>query len=97
MLIDIQVNPLAPANRADGLHGDADQPALKVRLNAQPVDGKANDALLKWLASEPGVPRKMLSVIRGETSGRKQIRLAAEAAGIARWQALITLSPVENQ
>ena len=97
MLIDIQVSPLAPANRADGLHGGADQPALRVRLNAQPVDGKANDALLKWMASELGVPRKMLSFIRGETSRRKQIRLSAEAAGIARWQALITWSLDENQ
>lgn len=86
--IDIQVVPNAAKTQVDGLYGEQDPIALKVRLNAPPVDGKANEALLKWLAGQLGIPRKSLEVVRGQTSRRKQLRLSAEAAARADWHQL---------
>ena len=91
VILDIQVIPNAATIQVDGLYGEGDQVALKVRLNAPPVDGKANDALIKWLASELGIARNSLEVVRGKTSRRKQIRLSAEAAAGARWKQLTEL------
>jgi uncharacterized protein YggU (UPF0235/DUF167 family) len=46
------VQPGAKQTQVAGLHGDA----LKIRLNVQPIDGRANDALLDYLASRFEVP-----------------------------------------
>ncbi|MES2910646.1 MAG: DUF167 domain-containing protein [Pseudomonadota bacterium] len=90
-IIDIQVMPNANRTQGDGLHGEDDRPsliALKLRLKAPPVDGKANDALIKWLASQLGVARNTLELVRGQTSRRKQIWLSADTAESANWQQL---------
>jgi hypothetical protein len=83
--IDIQVTPNAPRTMTDGLHDGA----LRVRLNAPPVDGKANLALVKWLAAQLKVARAGVSVERGETSRRKQVRIDAAQVGGAQWSALL--------
>jgi uncharacterized protein (TIGR00251 family) len=88
VILDIQVIPNAAKTQIDGLYGEGDQVALKVRLNAPPVDGKANEALIKWLASELGIARNSLEVVRGQTSRRKQLSLTAEAAAGAKWTQL---------
>ncbi|MES2190509.1 MAG: DUF167 domain-containing protein [Pseudomonadota bacterium] len=88
IILDIQVIPNAARTQVDGLYGEGDQIALKIRLNAPPVDGKANDALIKWLASELGIARSSLEVVRGQTSRRKQLRMSAEAAANANWKQL---------
>jgi uncharacterized protein (TIGR00251 family) len=49
--------------------------ALRLRLQAPPVDGKANQALVKWLAGRLGVPQQAVTLARGETSRRKQLRV----------------------
>lgn len=74
----------APGSRrtgADGLHDGC----LRVRLVAPAVDGKANDALLDWLASELRLPRRALRLLRGQTARRKQVAVAAPPAAVARW------------
>lgn len=76
----------APGSRrtgADGLHDGC----LRIRLTAPAVDGKANDALLSWLASELCVPRRGVQLLRGTTSRRKQVAIAAPVAQVARWLA----------
>lgn len=89
VIVDIQVVPNAAKTQVDGLYGEQDTiAALKVRLNAPPVDGKANEALLKWLAGQLGIPRKSLEVVHGQTSRRKQLRLSAEVAAKADWHQL---------
>jgi uncharacterized protein YggU (UPF0235/DUF167 family) len=52
--LDVSVVPNAKRTALDGLHDGA----LRVRLAAPPVDGKANDTLLRWLAGELGLPRR---------------------------------------
>ena len=84
--IDIQVTPNAPRTMADGLHDGA----LRIRLNAPPVDGKANLALTRWLAAQLHVNRSGVNVARGETSRRKQVRVDAALVDGARWSVLLS-------
>ncbi len=81
LLLDVIVSPNARRTRADGLHDGA----LRVRLVAPPVDGKANALLLDWLAVELGLSRRCLRLVRGETARRKLIALdAADEEEVAR-------------
>jgi uncharacterized protein len=50
---------------------------LKVRLTAPPVDGKANEALVTYLAGQFGVPRRQVTLEQGETGRQKRLRIHA--------------------
>lgn len=63
-----------PRGGRDGLSGVRDG-AVLVRVGAAPVDGKANAAVCKVLAAAVGVPRSRVSIVRGETSRDKTIRI----------------------
>lgn len=89
VLVDLHVVPNAAKTQAVGLHGEAGRQALRLRLNAPPVDGKANQAIIKWLAGCLGVPQQAVTLARGETSRRKQLRVGAAAAGRAAWDELV--------
>ena len=52
---------------------------LKIRLAAPPVDGKANAALLRYLADAFGVPLRNVTLMRGEASRQKTVRIDAPA------------------
>ncbi|WP_036837647.1 DUF167 domain-containing protein [Polaromonas sp. CF318] len=88
VLVDVHVVPNAAKTQAVGLHGEAGQQALRLRLQAPPVDGKANQALVKWLAGCLGIPQQAVTLARGETSRRKQLRVNAAAADWAAWDEL---------
>jgi uncharacterized protein (TIGR00251 family) len=90
VIMDVQLIPNAAKTQVDGLFGERGQLVLKVRLNAPPVDGKANDALIKWLTAQLGIPRTSIEVMRGKTSRRKRLKLSAEAAAKADWHKLIS-------
>jgi len=65
--LQLHVQPRASRTEAAGMHGDA----LKVRLAAPPVDGAANEALVRWLASALKVSTASVTLVRGATSRRK--------------------------
>jgi len=67
----LHVQPGAKRTEVAGVHGDA----LKVRLAAPPVDGKANAELLRFLADAFGVPLRQVALVRGETSRQKVVRI----------------------
>ena len=90
-VLRVVVTPGAPRTRADGLHDGC----LRVRLSAPPVDGKANDALLAWLADELGLPQRQLRLLRGQAARRKQIAIEAAATQVAPWLARV-LAGVEK-
>lgn len=71
LILTLHIQPGASRTEVAGEHGDA----LKVRVASPPVDGKANDALLRYLAAEFGVPVRAVSLERGETSRRKVVRV----------------------
>lgn len=67
VLLHIHVQPGAKTTQWAGLYGDA----IKIRLSAPPVDGKANDALCSFLAQAFGYAARDVRVIRGQTSRQK--------------------------
>jgi uncharacterized protein (TIGR00251 family) len=79
-VIAVHAAPRASKDAIAGTHGDA----LKVRLNAPPVDGKANDRLLKFLAEKLGVPSAALTLLRGQSSREKQVLVSGLAAAEIR-------------
>ncbi|HEY0858505.1 MAG TPA: DUF167 domain-containing protein [Albitalea sp.] len=81
VVLDVSVVPGAKRTEMVGLHGGA----LRVRLAAPPVDGKANDALIAWLADELSLPRRSIELLRGVASRRKQLRLDCSAAHARAW------------
>lgn len=76
--LSLHVQPGAKRTEFAGLHGDA----LKLRLAAPPVDGKANAALQVFLAQCLGVPRSAVSLISGETSRHKVVRVVGVDAAV---------------
>lgn len=72
----VKVHPRAKRDAIAGEIGDA----LKVSLNAPPVDGKANDACVRFLAEVLRVPRSSVTIAAGETSRNKLIRVAGLSA-----------------
>ncbi len=72
----VKVIPRAKRDELVGVEGEA----LKVRLNAPPVEGKANDALVKFLAGLLGVKRAEVEILRGETARHKLVRVRGISA-----------------
>lgn len=73
--LTLHIQPGAKKSEIAGLHGDA----LKIRLNAPPVDGKANAALVEFIAEALGVPRSAVSLKSGQTSRRKVIAVTGSS------------------
>jgi uncharacterized protein (TIGR00251 family) len=71
LLLHIRVQPRASRSAIVGPHGDA----LKVRLTAPPVDGAANEELIRFLAKEFGVPQRAIEIVAGLSSRRKTVRV----------------------
>jgi len=65
----LHVVPRARVTALAGRHGDA----LKIRLAAPPVDGAANDELIRFLAERLAVPRSAVTIAAGHTSRRKTV------------------------
>lgn len=92
VLVHVHVMPNARKTQAQGLHDGA----LRVRLRAPPVDGKANLELVAWLARELELPRACIELIRGDSGRRKQLRVAQACVADARWERLMTGIPEED-
>jgi uncharacterized protein len=71
-LLDIRVIPRAPRSAVDGVRDGA----LLVRLAAAPLDGEANDALISLMAGVLDVPKRDLTIVSGERSRRKRLKVA---------------------
>lgn len=71
LILDLHIQPRAAKNEIVGPHGDR----LKIRLTSPPVDGKANAALIAFLAAECQVPRAAVQLVKGETGRQKRVRI----------------------
>lgn len=74
--VDIQVKPRSSREAVGPVQADR----LLVAVNAPPVDGKANEAVVRVLAETFGVPRSAVTIVRGETGKKKTVRLAGVTA-----------------
>ena len=74
-MLVLHVQPGAKRTEVSGLHGEA----LKIRLAAPPVDGKANEALLGFVADIFGVPQRGVELLRGGQSRHKMVRVTGSS------------------
>jgi hypothetical protein len=67
--IRIHLQPRASKTEIVGLYGEA----VKIRISAPPVDGRANAELCRFLARQLGVPQQYVQVISGVSSRQKRV------------------------
>ena len=79
-LLVLHIQPGAKKTEIAGPHGDA----LKIRLAAPPVDGKANAALLKFLATTLQTPLAALNLVSGQSSRQKRVAVTGIAVETIR-------------
>lgn len=77
--LSIHAQPGARRTEVRGIHGDA----IKIRLQARPVEGAANEALIEFLAAAFQVPRRRCVLVSGETSRQKRVRIEAPDRALA--------------
>ena len=76
----VRVQPRAARSGVAGVHGDA----LRIRLNAPPVDGAANEELVELLANRLGVARRDVSIVGGTTSRSKVVEVRGVSVELVR-------------
>lgn len=80
--LTLHIQPGAKKTETAGLHGDA----LKIRLAAPPVEGKANEALIKFIAEALKLPKSAVNLKSGQTSRRKVLEVqGATTEAVARF------------
>ncbi len=72
----LRVHPRAHKNAITGIVGDA----LKLALTAPPLEGKANQACIEFLAEFLNVPRSSVTIVAGQSSRNKVVRIAGRTA-----------------
>jgi uncharacterized protein (TIGR00251 family) len=78
VVITLHIQPGAKITEVAGEHGEA----LKIRLNAPPVDGKANDSLIAYLADLLGLPKSRVVLESGLSSRSKRVRAVGISADL---------------
>jgi len=71
LILNLRIQPRASRNEIVGVLGEQ----LKIRLTAPPVDGKANQTLLKFLAKYCGVPTRQVTLLSGDSGRSKRVRV----------------------
>lgn len=71
VVLELHVQPGAKKTEFAGMHGER----RKVRLAAPPVDGRANEALVEFIAREYGVPKSRVTIEAGLHSRQKRVRI----------------------
>jgi uncharacterized protein len=78
LILELHVQPGASRSEFAGRHGER----IKVRITARAVHGKANEALIEFLAAHFGVPRRCVTIISGAKSRTKRVAIA----GVEEWK-----------
>lgn len=76
VMLTVHACPRAAQSQVQGLHGDA----VKIRLQAPPTDGKANDALITFLSQKLSVPERDLMIVSGHSARRKRVAITGITA-----------------
>ncbi|MCK9467891.1 MAG: DUF167 family protein [Porticoccaceae bacterium] len=72
LVLQCHIQPGASRDAIAGVHGDR----LKVQVASPPVDGKANDRLVRFIAKTLGVAKSRITVVRGHSSRQKTLHIA---------------------
>ena len=70
--IQVQIQPKSSRNQIVGLHDGR----LKIKIAAPPVDGKANESLIEFLAKTFKISKSNIEILKGHTSKLKTIKLS---------------------
>ena len=76
VILCIHAQPQARRTEVVGLHGDS----LKVRVAAPALDNRANEALIAFVARRFGVTRRDVTLLSGEKSREKRLRVRSATA-----------------
>ena len=93
VVVAVHVQPRAGTTHVVGRHGDA----LRIRVQAPPVDGRATDAARHVLAAFFGVPAASVSLVSGERSRLKRFRVGGLAYADARARVAAALDGAEGR
>ena len=74
--LQVRIHPGARKNAITGIH-DA---ALKISLTAPPIEGRANQALIAFLADQLRIPKSRITLLTGTTSRSKTLRITGKSA-----------------
>ncbi len=85
----VKVHPRAKKNSVAGEVGDA----LKLSLTAPPVEGRANQACIDFLAELLGIARSSVTIAAGESSRNKVVRVAGMTADELRRRLIAHIEP----
>ena len=66
--VQVRISPNASKNAIV-----RDESGLKIKLTAQPIEGKANKALVEFLSKELRIPKTSFEIVKGETSKEKTL------------------------
>lgn len=83
----VRAQPGAKKTAIAGVYGEGDAAQLKIAVQAPPIEGRANEALVKFLAATFSVPKSSVEILSGEL-GRTKVFLLRGAA-LANVQAAI--------
>jgi len=75
LYLNVHVQPGAKKQQLRGMYGNA----VKIALRAQAMDGKANQALVAFIAQSVSLPRQRVRLVSGQTSRKKRIYIQGEA------------------
>jgi uncharacterized protein (TIGR00251 family) len=86
----LQIMPNAKTSEVVGIFDDV----LKIRLHAQPIEGQANAALIRFIAQKLGVPKSTVHITHGHTNKRKILEVSARGLTVEHaTQALLQSTP----
>lgn len=71
----VRAQPGAKKTAVIGIYGEGDTAQLKIAVQAPPIDGRANAALVEFLAEAFAVPKAGVELVSGESSRSKVFRL----------------------
>ncbi len=77
-MLTVHVQPNASRTECVGAHGDA----LKIRLAARPLDGAANDELVRFIAERCSIPRKQVQIRSGMGTRLKRLCVKGVTAAV---------------
>ncbi len=71
LILHCHLQPKAATDDIVGIHGDR----LKIRITAPPVDGKANEHIIKWFSKLFKVPKSHIEILQGDLARQKTFRI----------------------
>ena len=83
-VLTVRAQPGAKKTAVTGIYGHGEKAALKIALHAPPVDGWANEALIKFLAETFSLPKMCIQLLSGNSSRSKLFLIEGIAAAKAK-------------